>query len=459
MSPRSLIVIIEDDPTLGRSLEQRFLLEGYAVRWAKTAREGLAALDQDGVRMVLSDIRLPDGTGEEVVTAAFSRNSAVPTIFMTAYGDIEQAVRLIKLGARDYIAKPFDVDELVERIRTLVGPDDQEGRDPFATFGVSPAMLDIRRMLDKLARSDLPVLLTGETGTGKEIAARYLHARSVDATADAGPAPGDDADLPFVAVNCAAIPSDLFESSMFGHERGAFSGAVDRQIGFAEQAGRGTLFLDEVGELDLALQAKLLRLVQTRAFQRLGGARTLACEARFVFATNRELTADVAAGRFREDLLFRINAVECRLPPLRDRTGEIADLMRHFLDRAARRHRWAEPRLDPAVLELAAEYAWRGNVRELENRVERAVALREGEALTVADLWPDRVAAESGTPASGSPETLAEARELAEKSRIEAALRSQGGRLAETARVLAISRTTLWHKIQKYSLDVAPDED
>lgn len=439
MTTKPLLILIEDDGVLGRSLHQRFSLEGYAVHWAKTAKEGATALANRAARIVLSDIRLPDGTGEDVVRNAFGRNGALPTIFMTAYGDIEQAVRLIKLGARDYIAKPFDLDALVERVAAIVaiGEDANGISDPFACFGISEATHGIRKTLDKLAHSDLPVLLSGETGTGKEIGARYLHQTTTGGTA------------PFVAVNCAAIPGELFESAIFGHERGAFTGAVAQHIGFAEQAGSGTLFLDEVAELDLNHQAKLLRLLEAREFQRIGSNQHLKCQARFVFATNRDLRTAVSQGLFREDLLFRINVVECAMPPLRERRLEIEPLLRFHAQRISKRRNEEAPAFAEGVVPFALQYDWPGNIRELVNRVERAIALKDTPGLRFSDLWPDYAADDK---VANDSLTLAGARDSAERERIEQVLRLHDGNLTEAAKTLDVSRTTLWNKIQKYGI-------
>lgn len=439
MNSSPLLILIEDDEILGRSLEQRFRLEGYRVRWAQSAAQARAVLDDGGADMVLSDIRLPDGTGEVVVRDAFERHGALPVIFMTAYGDIEQAVRLVKLGARDYIAKPFNVDELVERVAMIVeaGTAAAPSSDPFACFGVSGATQALRSTLDRLANSDLPVLLTGETGTGKEVAARYLHEKTSD---------GKD---PFVPVNCAAVPADLFESAFFGHERGAFTGAATRHQGYVEQAAAGTLFLDEVGELSQAHQAKLLRLIESREYQRLGSTSIMRCNARFVFATNRDLDQAVAQGTFRSDLLYRINVVQCHMPPLRERRDEVVPLLRFHARRIAGRRGESTPEISAAVEIHAQQHAWPGNVRELVNRVERGIALGDPGRLLVRDLWPE-------IPRSGDVGeqdlSLAGAREAAERDRIVQVLASCDGNLSEAARILDVSRTTLWSKMQKYGI-------
>lgn len=439
MSAPPVLILIEDDEVLGRSLEQRFRLEGYRVNWAKSAAQARSVLSEGTVSMVLSDIRLPDGTGEDVVREAFDLRGALPVIFMTAYGDIEQAVRLVKLGARDYIAKPFNVDELVDRIASILDASRslETTSDPYACFGVSWATQALRNTLDRLVSSDLPVLLTGETGTGKEVAARYLHEKTSHGT------------QPFVAVNCAAIPADLFESSFFGHERGAFTGAATRHQGFVGQAGNGTLFLDEIGELSLAHQAKLLRLIESREYQPLGATGVARCAARFVFATNRDLEDAVTQGTFRSDLLYRINIVQCHMPALRERKEEILPLLRFHAARVAARRNEPTPDIPVAVEVQAQQHPWHGNIRELVNRVERGIALGGSGRLLVTDLWPDRerVAHEESQDLS-----LASARESAEREHIVRVLASSKGSLSEAARILDISRTTLWSKIQKYGI-------
>lgn len=439
MSSSPALILIEDDEVLGRSLEQRFRLEGYKVRWAKSAAQARSVLSEGAVSMVLSDIRLPDGTGEDVVREAFARHGALPVIVMTAYGDIEQAVRLVKLGARDYIAKPFNVDELVDRIALILEASRslETAADPYACFGVSPATRGLRNTLDRLSHSDLPVLFTGETGTGKEVAARYLHDKASHST------------QPFVAVNCAAIPADLFESLFFGHERGAFTGAATRYQGFVGQAGSGTLFLDEIGELSLAHQAKLLRLIETREYQPIGATSTVSCAARFVFATNRDLEDAVARGTFRSDLLYRINIVQCHMPALRERKEEILPLLHFHVARVAARRSEPVPDIPVAVEIQAQRHPWRGNIRELANRVERGIALGSAGRLQVTDLWPEL---QHETAQEGLDLSLACAREDAERAHIVRVLAASNGSLSEAARRLDISRTTLWSKIQKYDI-------
>ncbi len=437
----TLVAIVEDDPVLAASIAQRLRLEGYEAERYATGADALAGLSRRAPALVLCDIRLPDLDGETVMRRAFGTVGAVPTIFMTAFGEFEQAVRLVREGARDYLAKPFDLDELVERIDALTARAraEAEGGEPAPFRGASPAMAAVRRLLARAAEVDSPVLLTGETGTGKEVAARMLGRT------------GRGAGRPFLAVNSAALTPELALSQLFGHEKGAFTGAHARAAGLLEEAGDGTLFLDEVGELSLEVQAKLLRVLEERRFVRVGGTAPVACRARFVFATNRDLKEEVRAGRFREDLFYRIGVIECRLPPLRERADEIAGLLATFVAEIAERMGRPPLPVSPAAIAHAEGFSWPGNVRELRNRVERALALADGPCLDVADLFPEATPEAAG-PAEPRGASLAEARAAAEAAHIARVLAGTGRNMAETARILGISRTTLWEKVRAYRL-------
>ncbi len=443
MTSAPLIAIIEDDPVLGRSLRQRFLLEGFRVVWFTTIAEARAALSGPAVDVVLSDIRLPDGNGGQLMAEIFDAFGVVPTVFMTAFTDLAEAIRLIKLGGRDYVEKPFDLDVLVAKIRALSMRSPDGDAAPFASFGLSAATRDVRKTLDKVANLAIPVLLQGETGTGKDVAARYLH--------DAG----NRRDKPFIAFNCTTIPDTLFDDTLFGHEKGAFTGAAGLQTGLVEQAEDGTLFFDEVGEIGPTLQAKLLRLIEAREYRRLGGGQLLKTDARFVFATNKDLAAAVQRGEFREDLWFRINVVSVELPPLRNRRSEVAPLIDHHIQRAATNMGRPVPAIAPQVYALAETHEWPGNIRELANRAERAVALGDEGQVTMRDFWPERSAYGGETIAAGSWSSLSDIREDAERLHIAAALKQSGGRIQETAALLNISRTTLWEKMRRYGLEAS----
>ncbi len=425
------VLLIEDDAVLGGALVQRLRLEGFSVEHAGDCAQALAALRQRRPDFVLSDIRLPDGSGEALYRQALPHLGRTPIVFATAFADVGQAVRLVRAGADDYLTKPFDVDVLVQRIRELV-PAAPAAAAPAQGFGLSVATQRLAADLERLAQRDAPVLLRGETGVGKEVAARQLHERSARA--------GE----PFVAVNCGAVPHELMESQFFGHERGAFTGATAAHAGWFEEAAGGTLFLDEIGELDPRLQTALLRVLQDGRFRRVGGRQELAFRGRVVAATNADLAARMAERRFREDLYYRLAVVELHIPPLRERADEVLPLAQAFVQQAAERQGLAACALDDGARAALLAHAWPGNVRELRNRVERAMALSEGEALGAADLFPERTLDEPAVPA-----TLADAREQAELAQIERALELSGGRLAEAAQRLGVSRTTLWKRRKK----------
>jgi DNA-binding NtrC family response regulator len=375
-------------------------------------------------------------SGEEVYRHAVEEAGALPVFFMTAFGDIAQAVRLMKAGARDYLTKPVDVDALVAALRSAC--DATQGDAQARSLGVSPAMRALEATLRKAARVDVPVLLLGETGVGKEVAAQFLHACS------ARP------DAPFVAVNCAAIPRDLVESTLFGHERGAFTGALARNAGLLARAEDGTLFLDEIGELPFDQQAKLLRAVQERMFLPVGAQAERRFSARLVCATHADLAARVAEGGFRRDLYYRINVIELTVPPLRDRPEDVSWLARRFLAEAAGRFGAAPRDFSAEALDGLAQHDWPGNIRELRNRIERAVVLSEHRTIGLGDLFPEMSLDERRPEAGAGPLDTAVATVV--KAKIEEALRRAGGNRSEAAKLLGVSRTTLWKRMREFGL-------
>ena len=424
---RTLVWVIEDDPIMGESLVQALGLEGFAVRWWTSGEDALAAFGTLAPpAVVVCDIRLPGRSGEDVFSALRAAGYVGSVLFMTAYGDIDQAVRLIRSGAGDYVTKPFAMTAFLERLTTLAP------RRPTATpLGVSPAMQEIEHLLQRIADQDGPVLIIGETGVGKDVCARRLHELS---------RPGK----PFVAVNCAAIPADLMESELFGYERGAFTGATARHAGYAERAEGGILFLDEIAEMPVSLQPKLLRLLEARSFHRLGGEKTVAFKARVVAATNRDVREAARTGRFREDLLYRLDMFAVDVPPLRERPDDIEWLLEEFVGPlTAAAHRTARP-LSSLAIEAARCHSWPGNVRELRHKLERAIVFASGPSLMPADLFPPPRAA-AAAPAA----PLAEIRDAAERRAIDGALRDTGGQVQEAAKLLGISRTTLWEKMRR----------
>ncbi|MBL8710709.1 MAG: sigma-54-dependent Fis family transcriptional regulator [Rhodospirillaceae bacterium] len=434
-SPQRVRVgLVEDDPIMGESIAHRLDLEGYRVAWWKSGQAALDAARAESPDLMVCDIRLPDMNGESLFNRLVPHRPGLPFIFITGFAQVDQAVRLMRAGAADYVAKPFAMPDFLAKVSALL---QRSGSKPHV-LGHSDAMGRIEATLRRIADIDSTVLLTGESGVGKEVAARFLHTRS------------NRSDKPFIAVNCAAIPADLLESELFGHERGAFTGAAGRHLGYVERAGDGFLFLDEIGELPLSLQAKLLRLIEARRFQRLGGEVELTCGARIVCATNVDLDAAAQSGRFRSDLLFRIRVIEAHIPPLRERKDDIAPLLDLFRAQFATAFGRHVTGFQPDVAEAALLHNWPGNVRELRNRVERAIALADSPWIGREHLFPDLEPQAIG-PASFT--SLASLREQVERQHIRQALDRAEGRVEEAAKLLGISRSTLFDKMRRLRMD------
>jgi len=436
--PAGRIALVEDDPIMGESLQRALELEGWRTVWAHTGQEAIDTISSQAPDLVICDIRLPDMGGEDVFRRTNLKTAAPPFIFMTAFGQISQAVELVRAGALDYLTKPFDLDTLFRKTRaalTTAGRETGTG-----ALGASPAMLQIEVLLRRLASRSLPVLFVGETGTGKEVCARFLHETS----------PG--AREPFMAVNCAAIPSELMESELFGHERGAFSGAHQRHLGYAERARSGTLFLDEIGSMPMALQTKLLRVLEERSFHRLGGEAAIPLRARIVCATCENLSDRVQRGLFREDLLYRINAVIVETPPLRARPEDISWLMSRFFQQFAAQADAELRGISSLAEELALAHPWRGNARELRNRLERAVSLAAGPWLMPRDLFPESCG--SGAERAVPNVSLAAVRDSAERREIQRVLAETRGQIGEAAKRLEVARTTLWEKMRRHGIAI-----
>jgi len=433
---RGSIAVVEDDPIMGESLQRGLELEGWRVTWWRTGSEALRSVGRCSPDLVVCDIRLGDMNGEDVFRLANERDAAPPFIFMTAYGQIDQAVSLVRAGAYDYLTKPFELGSLLRKADAIVSNRSRHGAD--GVLGVSRQMKLIETLLRRMATRSMPVLITGETGSGKEVCARFLHGVSVAAKG------------PFMAVNCAAIPADLLESEVFGHEKGAFSGAHQRHLGYAERARGGFLFLDEIADMPLALQTKFLRVLEERAFHRVGGEASIPLNARIVCATSANLAELIRQGRFREDLLYRINTVTVEVPPLRNRPEDIPWLLSRYFDSYSEQADSSLRGISSLCEQFALAHPWRGNARELRNRVERAIALATGPWLMPADLFP-----ESRTESiykTGEDLSLSEVRDAAEKRQIEHVLAETAGQMSEAARRLDISRTTLWEKMRRFGL-------
>jgi DNA-binding NtrC family response regulator len=433
------IGLIEDDPIIGEALSERLEFEGFACDWYRDGKSARRGLGQRRYSVVVSDINLPDISGEQLFCDLPDNGQArAPFIFITGYGAIDQAVRLLKLGAQDYVTKPFDVGGLIAKIRRLC-EHQQPIADAAARLGISTGMRQIEALLPRLAASRSAVLISGESGAGKEEVARALH-RAGDA----------DGKTPFIAVNCGAIPENLIESELFGHEKGAFTGADRDRRGVFEQADGGTLFLDEIGEMPPSMQVKLLRAIQDRAVVRVGGAGPRQVDIRLVCATHHDLKAMVEQGRFREDLYYRIHVIHLHVPPLRERQEDILWLATRFLDAMA--HKDGRRRtLTPEAERALTRYLWPGNVRELQHCLERACVLSLNPSLGAESLFGagGLPPVEGDAPRQGLSEHLQEC----ERAYIRRALNECSGRIADTAALLGISRKNLWEKMRK--LDMA----
>ncbi|MBK7875679.1 MAG: sigma-54-dependent Fis family transcriptional regulator [Planctomycetes bacterium] len=431
------LLVVDDDPNIRASLVERFRGRGFAVSSASSGREALAKLRREAPDAVLLDLQLPEGDGLSVLNALREEGLDVTVIVITAFGSVGRAVEAMRAGAWDFLVKPFEpglVEETVRRAleRTTLVRSARAAksarRDP-ELVGLA-ALAEIAK---KAARSDATVLLQGESGSGKEVLARAIHQWSARA------------DGPFVALNTAAVPETLLESELFGHEKGAFTGAEKRRAGRFELAHGGTLFLDEVGDMSAAMQVKLLRVLETRAFERVGGGDTLQVDVRLVAATHRDLKQKLADGSFREDLYWRLNVVPLAVPPLRERRGDVRALALHFL--GALRPAWS---FDAEALGALERYDWPGNVRELRNVVERAVALGEGPALGVGDLPPELHAVGTLAPTSFHGQV-----EAFRKQVLKEALARHGGNQTRAAEALGLQRTYLARLIKQ--LGIHPD--
>ena len=435
------ILIAEDERNLRRVLRAMLVREGYEVTEAADGAQAASFLAANPNRtdVLISDIRMPKMDGLALFRHCRERHPSLPVILVTAYGTIGDAVEAIRSGAFDYITKPFDEAELLRvvgnAVRTAAGADREISAAPaaeewFGMVGRSPAWLEVRKVIEKAAASPFPVLITGETGTGKELVARAIHRIS-------GRREG-----PFIKINGAAIPPTLWEAEVFGYEKGAFTGAMTSKPGRFELADGGTFFLDEVGEVPILMQGKLLRVLQDREFERVGGVKTLTADARLICASNRDLRKRMETGKFREDLYYRIDGIPVQLPPLRARREDILPLAESFLHRTCAEMGTGAKRLAAESVEILERYPWPGNIRELENAVGRAVALSEGEEITPPDLC---LALADIAPEDATPEEIRFHESVREHKRaiIRRAIRNAGGNKTKAAEALGLTPTYL----------------
>ncbi|MCD7057510.1 MULTISPECIES: acetoacetate metabolism transcriptional regulator AtoC [Escherichia] len=453
------ILIVDDEENVRRMLSTAFSLQGYDTHCACNGNEALPLFTRVQPDVVLMDIRMPEMDGISALKAMRGHNPRTPIVLMTAYAEVETAVEALRSGAFDYVIKPFDLDELnlvVQRALQLQSMK-KEIRQLHQALSASwqwghiltssPLMKAICKDTAKIALSQASVLVSGESGTGKELIARAIHYNSRRANG------------PFIKINCAALPESLLESELFGHEKGAFTGAQTLRQGLFERADSGTLFLDEIGEMPLVLQAKLLRILQEREFERIGGHQTIKVDIRIIAATNRNLDAMVKEGTFRKDLFYRLNVIHLMLPPLRERREDISLLANHFLQKFSSENQRDIIEIDPSAMSLLTAWSWPGNIRELSNVIERAVVMNSGPVIFAEDLPPQfRQPVCMNHDVKSTPpgeRNLKEEIKREEKRIIIEVLEQQEGNRTRTALMLGISRRALMYKLQEYGIDPA----
>jgi two-component system, NtrC family, nitrogen regulation response regulator GlnG len=460
--------IVDDDRSIRWVFEKALTRENILFRAFESARDALSALDAEAPQVIVSDIRMPGGSGLELLQKAKALHPGLPVIIMTAYSDLESAVAAFQGGAYEYLPKPFDVDHAVELIRRATEESlsrDADNDAPVAApemLGQAPAMQDVFRAVGRLSQSQATVLITGESGTGKELIAQALHRHSPRAA------------RPFIALNTAAIPKELLESELFGHERGAFTGAQGMRRGRFEQAEGGTLFLDEIGDMPPELQTRLLRVLSDGSYYRVGGHQPIKANVRVIAATHQELEARVRQGLFREDLYHRLNVIRLRLPPLRERREDVPLLARHFLQKSARELGVEPKRLTEAALKYLQGQDWPGNVRQLENVCHWLTVMAPSVNIEITDLPPELRGEGTTTPAvdwvaaldreadqrlaRGETAIMDELARQFEKTLIVRALAHTGGRRIEAAHLLGVGRNTLTRKVHELKIDAGREE-
>jgi len=443
---RQRALIVDDEPDIRELLEitlGRMKLDTRSARNVKEARDWLAKEPFD---LCLTDMRLPDGTGLELVQHIQQRHPQVPVAMITAYGSLDTAINALKAGAFDFLTKPVDLGRLRELVATALRLGQAEGQElpvDNRLLGDSPPMKALRKQIQKLARSQAPVYISGESGSGKELVARLIHEQ------------GPRAEQPFVPVNCGAIPSELMESEFFGHKKGSFTGAIEDKQGLFQAANGGTLFLDEVADLPLTMQVKLLRAIQEKAVRAVGGQQEVVVDVRILCATHKDLAAEVAAGRFRQDLYYRLNVIELHVPSLRERREDIAQLTEIMLKRLAEGSGLSPARLTPEALEKLKSYRFPGNVRELENMLERAYTLCEDDLISPSDLRLSDAChgGESGEASLAQIDNLEDHLENIERKLIMQALEETRWNRTAAAQRLGLSFRSMRYRLKKLGID------
>ncbi|ABC31873.1 sigma 54-dependent transcriptional activator containing CheY-like receiver domain [Hahella chejuensis KCTC 2396] len=454
------LLIVEDDLELLDALTTTLEMNGYDYIGVDSAREALSVLEQRAVDMIISDVNMPGMNGFELMLEVRRQYPGVPVVLMTAYGQISQAVAAMQSGAADYLVKPFEPQTLLDTIEKYMGGagGDSNADEPVAVDGASKRIFQLAQ---RVAMTDSTVLISGESGTGKEVLARYIHRKSARKNA------------PFVAINCAAIPENMLEAILFGHEKGAFTGAYASMPGKFEQADGGTILLDEISEMDLGLQAKLLRVLQEREVERIGGRKSIRLDVRVLATTNRDLKTYVQEGRFREDLYYRLSVFPIHWRPLRERRADIVPLAEHLLANHAQKMKLSFVRFDDSARQALYNHDWPGNVRELDNAIQRALILQQNGQITAADVCLEGVSLDSLTAPMASGMTMSEPMDemeemddvsgLGQEMRMREfqiildTLKSEGGRRNKVAEKLGISPRTLRYKIarmREFGIDI-----
>jgi two-component system, NtrC family, nitrogen regulation response regulator NtrX len=460
--PKSRILVIDDEAAIRDSLRMTLEYEGYEFVGAATGQEGLALAEREAPDLILLDVKMPGMDGLEVLERLRNMNEALPVVVISGHGTISTAVDATKKGAFDFIEKPFASERVLVSLRNAL--DQRQLKDENRSLkkavevkhqmiGESAALKQVMAAVGRAAPTNATVLIQGESGVGKELVARTIHRNSLRNRER------------FVQVNCAAIPEELIESELFGHERGSFTGATEKQVGKFEQADRGTIFLDEVGDMSAKTQAKVLRVLQEGEVERLGSARTIKVDVRVIAATNKNLEEEIEKGRFREDLYFRLAVIPIQVPPLRERPEDVSLLVRHYMDFFSRENNTRPKRITPSALDALQRYRWKGNIRELRNTVERLNIMTSGDTIDVADL-PDTVRSPSfsgGASRAGSDGestkagTLREFKDNAERAYLVQKLRESGWNISKTAEAIDTPRSNLYKKLEQYQISQETD--
>jgi two-component system, NtrC family, nitrogen regulation response regulator NtrX len=461
---KSRILVIDDEAAIRDSLRMTLEYAGYDFVGAATGQEGLALAERDAPDIVLLDIKMPGMDGMEVLTRLRQMSETTPVVMISGHGTTSTAVEAIKRGAADFLDKPFEsTDRLLVTISNVLEQgrlrDENKSLRKQADLrhqmiGESTALKQVMASVARAAPTNATVLIQGESGVGKELVARTIHNNSTRRRER------------FVQVNCAAIPEELIESELFGHEKGSFTGATEKQVGKFEQADRGTIFLDEVGDMSAKTQAKVLRVLQEGEVERLGSARTIKVDVRVIAATNKNLEEEIEKGHFREDLYFRLAVIPVSVPPLRERPEDVPFLVRHFMEYFSRENNTRPKRITPAALEALQRLRWKGNIRELRNTVERLIIMIPGDTIDVPDLGafsrtPSAASAAAAKPGVESDQvkagTLREFKDSAERAYLVAKLRENGWNISKTAEIIDTPRSNLYKKLEQYQISQETD--